>query len=790
MRVHELAKKLDVPSKDIIAILEKKGVQAKNHMATIPESMMADVEKEAAHHKPAASKKETAHHAESADHKETHHKKEAVHHPEAAHKEAASHKTEKHEKEKAAEKSAEKKESENKKEAPHAKKAKTVKKPDVPAEDAVLEPEAPPAELPDEDLESKFQVSLEKVGRRDVKKEKRLKAKPKEKNEAGARIDKISEREITPTTEIKVEGPVEFPHNPTVKEFSEAMNQEPNNVIGKLFSMGVIATINQSLDDDTVQILGHELGLQIKFKEEKPVLIEKEQIPIVEESVSLESRPPVVTFMGHVDHGKTSLLDKVRNSDVAKHESGGITQHIGASTVDTAKGKIVFLDTPGHEAFTEMRAMGANVTDIAVLVVAADDGIMPQTIEAINHAREAEVPIIVAINKVDKPEANVERVKIQLADHKLNPEDWGGDTICVPVSAITGQGIDQLLDMILLQAEILELKANPKGQTLGIIIESEINDRVGPMATAIIKNGTLKRGDAVISGYYFGKVKKMLDDKGKSIDAAGPSTPVKIIGLNGAPDSGTQLRVISTEKEARDMGNLEQEKKRLLNLERKDIVTLENIYSQIEEGKKKDLKVILKADVSGSVHAITSSLEKMKSDKINIKLIHRGTGSINDSDVTLADASGAIIIGFHVSIVPSANEIAKERKVQIKLYDIIYTALDDIRSAMLGMLDPEIKEENLGKAEVKQIFKISKVGLIAGCFVTEGKVMNSSFARVYREGQNIVKEARVTTLKHYKDEVKEAKAGNECGIRLEGFDTFKEGDLIEFFEKVKIKQTL
>jgi len=423
-------------------------------------------------------------------------------------------------------------------------------------------------------------------------------------------------------------------------------------------------------------------------------------------------------------------------------------------------------------------------------VIAADDGIMPQTEEAIDHAREAEVPIIVAINKIDKPDANPERVKRQLAEKGLTPEDWGGDIICVNVSALTGAGINDLLEMILLQAEILELKANAKGQTLGIIIESEINDKIGPMATVIIKNGTLRKGDLVICGPYYGKVKIMYDDKGKIIDQAGPSDPVKIIGLNGAPESGTQLRVVESERKARELSNAELERKRVKNLEKKDIVTLENIYSQIEEGKKKDLKIIVKADVSGSVHALCSSLEKIKSEKIKVKTIHKATGSINDSDVMLADASKAIIVGFHVSVLPSAAEMAKQKNVEIRVYDVIYTAIDEIKMAMEGLLEPEIHENDIGKAEVKQKFKVSKTGFVAGCVVIEGKVVSSAFARVIRSGNLISKENKIISLKHFKEDVKEVKAGNECGIRLEGFDDFREGDVLEIFEKVQKKLTL
>ncbi|MBN1522426.1 MAG: translation initiation factor IF-2 [Candidatus Aureabacteria bacterium] len=737
MRVHELAKELGKSSKELVDFLKKQGADVKSHMSLIPEEFLGIAEKNF------GVKKEK--------------------HPAGGTKEKVS-----------------KPSTRKKKKSPEKEKAKheIVQKL---AEEVPLSIE----ERIEEEYESLFEDSEERVIRKVPKKHKVQEKESKE---------PFFESKIEKEESVRIlSGPVEVTHNPSVKELAEALKIEPNELISKLFSMGVIATINQALDDDTVEILAHEVNTEILFREEsRTPLIDKTDLSLLVEEAEtfMEPRPPVVTFMGHVDHGKTSLLDRVRNSDVAKSESGGITQHIGASCVETPKGKIVFLDTPGHEAFTAMRAMGANVTDIVVLVVAADDGIMPQTEEALDHAREAEVPIIVAVNKVDKPDANPERVKRQLAERGLTPEEWGGDTICVNVSALTGEGIDALLDMILLQSEILELKANSKGQTLGIIIESEINDKIGPMATAIIKNGTLKKGDPVICGAFYGKVKKMFDDKGHVAESAGPSTPIKIIGLNGAPESGTQLRVVESEKLARDIGMKEVERRRLQNLEKKDIVTLENIYSQIEEGKKKDLKIIIKADVSGSVHALSSSLEKIKSDKINAKIIHRGTGSINDSDIMLADASKAIVVGFHVSIVPSAAEMAKQNEVEVRVYDVIYTVIEEIRKAMEGLLEPETREEFIGRAEVKQKFKVTKMGFVAGCLVVEGKATSTSFARVLRAGEVIAGECRIISLKHFKDDVKEVKAGNECGIRLDGFDDFKEGDVFEVFEKIQKRLTL
>ncbi|MCK5708785.1 MAG: translation initiation factor IF-2 [Candidatus Aureabacteria bacterium] len=743
MRIHELAKKFNVASKEILTFLKAEGADVKNHMSALTDDYIKKVESKFGKSKSAKTSNNT--------------------------KEKAKKTVKKTPAKKVTQKSL-------------RKLAETKEKPkeekpvigDVIKDDIPLSKEEEIAEVYTESLHEK-KKSHSKLSKDDKK----------------HKEDIVIEKEEV-KKDLKIEGKVLIEHKPTVKEFAEAIGMSTNDLISKLFSMGAMATINQSLDDDTIEIIAHEINVEIEFKEDELAVVEKSDLSILEDepNIVLEPRSPVVTFMGHVDHGKTSLLDKVRKTDVASGESGGITQHIGASTVDTEKGRIVFLDTPGHEAFTAMRSMGANVTDIVVLVVAADDGLMPQTIEAIDHSRDAEVPIIVAINKMDKADADSEKVKRQLAERNLTPEEWGGDIICVNVSALTGDGIDNLLDMILLQAEILELKASAKGMTLGIILESEVNERIGVIATAVIKNGTLKRGDPIICGAYYGKVKRMLDDKGKVLDSAGPSTPVKIMGLNGAPESGTQLRVVEAEKKARDLSAIEMLKKRHQNLEKKDIVTLENIYSQIEEGKKKDFKIILKADVSGSVHALASSLEKIKSDKINIKIIHKTTGSINDSDIMLADASKAIILGFHVSVVPSAVDMAKARQVEYKIYEVIYTALDEVRKAMEGMLEPEIQERTIGKADVKQKFKVSKLGFIAGCVVMEGKALATSYARLFRDGEVVESEKKITSLKHFAEDVKEVKAGSECGVRLEDYDDYREGDVLEFFEKVSVKQTL
>ena len=493
--------------------------------------------------------------------------------------------------------------------------------------------------------------------------------------------------------------------------------------------------------------------------------------------------------MGHVDHGKTSLLDIIRKTKVADKEAGGITQHIGAYEVMLPKGSVTFLDTPGHAAFTAMRARGANATDIVVLVVAADDGIMPQTIEAIDHARAAGVTIVVAINKIDKQNINLDKVKKQLADHNLNPEEWGGKTITVGVSAKTGQGIDDLLEMLLLEAELLELKANPDKPAIGIVIEAELSKGKGPIATVLVSNGTLRIGDIVMAGLNYGRIKAMLDDKGRRVTEAGPAKPVEILGLSGVPQAGEKFYVIADEKKARDIvttRQMESERKKLAGKTSK--VTLEELYNKIKVGEVKELKIVIKADVQGSLEAIKDSLEKLSTEEVKLSVIHGQVGDINESDIMLASASNAIIIGFHVNAATEAKALAKQEEVEIRIYSIIYEVVNELQAAMEGMLEPVIEEVFLGRAEVRQVFNVSKIGVVAGCFISKGRIPRDAVCKLIRE-KEIVYKGKMSSLKHFKDDLKEAKEGFECGISL-GFKDIQKGDLIEAIEIKKVARRL
>lgn len=570
----------------------------------------------------------------------------------------------------------------------------------------------------------------------------------------------------------------------TVKELSEKLGKQASDIIKKLIMMGVMATINHELDFGTAEKIAEQYGILVEKLEEKSLeetLID--DTPDKEEDLKL--RPPVVTIMGHVDHGKTSLLDVIRKTHVTQTEAGGITQHIGAYTVTINGNKITFLDTPGHEAFTSMRARGAQATDIAVLVVAADDGVMPQTIEAINHAKAAKVPIIVAINKIDRPTANPDKVKQELTEYGLVAEDWGGDTICVPVSAKTKEGIDTLLEMILLVAEVAELKANANRPAKGIVIESKLDKSRGPVATVLIKNGTLNVGDPIVAGFTYGKVRAMFDDKGKSVKSAGPSIPVEVLGFNEVPDAGDIMHVIKDEKGARQISEnrIAQDRNKMLNDGHK--VSLENLFSQIEEGAVKDLNIIIKADVQGSVEALKQSLERLSRENVKVNVIHGGVGAITETDVTFASVSNAIIIGFNVRPDTKTRLLAEKENIDIKTYRIIYEAIDDIEAAMKGMLEPEYKEEIRARAEVRATFKVSSIGTIAGCYVTEGKLSRTNDIRVIRNGI-VIYEGKLASLKRFKDDVKEVASGYECGLNIEKFNDIKEGDIIESYEMVEV----
>lgn len=580
-------------------------------------------------------------------------------------------------------------------------------------------------------------------------------------------------------SQVTVEGPM------TVGEFAKLLHREASEIIKKLLFLGVMATINQEIDTDAMELIASEYGVELVVKEP----VDEEAIDMLVEADNPEdlvARPPVVTIMGHVDHGKTTLLDAIRKSRVVATEAGGITQHIGAYQVEVGGRKITFLDTPGHEAFTTMRARGAQVTDITILVVAADDGVMPQTVEAINHAKAANVPIIVAVNKIDKPEANPDRVKQELTQYGLVAEEWGGDTVFVNISALKKEGLDQLLEMVLLVADLQDLKANPKARPRGTVIEAKLDRGRGPVATVLVQNGTLRVGDIVVAGTTYGRVRAMTNDLGKRIKEAGPSTPVEIQGLGEVPSAGDLFVVYDDERAARQLVQKRTNREKAEQMQTTARVTLDDLYRQIQEGNVKELNVIVKADVQGSVEAIVGSIEKIDVAGVRVKVIHRGVGAITESDVALANASNAIIIGFQVRPDTNAARAAEEHKVDIRLYRVIYDVTSELESAMKGLLEPEFKEVVLGHAEVRQVFHISKVGTVAGCYVTDGKLTRDAECRLVRNGV-VVYEGKLDSLKRFKDDVREVASGFECGLTLERFNDIKVGDVVEAFKMEAVK---
>ncbi len=578
---------------------------------------------------------------------------------------------------------------------------------------------------------------------------------------------------------------MEIPESLTVKELAEKIGKSGAEIVKCLMKRGIMAAINQTVDFDTAVSVGEEYNVIFELEKEKDIFEEAFKQEEEDESL-LEARPPVVVVMGHVDHGKTSLLDAIRHSHVTSREAGGITQHIGAYTVQINGSPITFLDTPGHEAFTAMRMRGAQITDIAVLVVAADDGVMPQTVEAINHAKAAGVEVIVAINKMDKPSANPDRVKQELVEYGLVAEDWGGETICVPVSAATKDGIDTLLEMIILTAEMKELKANPNKPARGAIIEAQLDKGRGPVATVLVQEGTLNIGDPIVAGSSFGRIRAMMDDKGRRVKKAGPSKPVEILGLSEVPAAGESFYVAANEKQARQLAEsvVAQSRKDMLK-DTPQKVSLDDLFSQIQSGNVKELNIVVKADVQGSVEAVKQSLEKLSNEEVRIRIIHGGVGAITESDVMLATASNAIIIGFNVRPEPSAKAFADEEKVDVRLYRVIYNAIEDITAAMKGMLDPVYEEKVIGHAEVRQLFKASGVGTIAGSYVLDGKFTRNSQVRILRDNI-VVYEGELESLKRFKDDVKEVNTGYECGLVFKKFNDLKEGDIIEAFIMVEV----
>ncbi len=703
IRVYELAKKLGLSSKELVAILKDLDIQnIKNHMSSVDDEtaeMVTDL----------LTKKD----------------------------------------EKKAQEPEGKKEAAEKK-AKEAKEAKDVK-------EAKVAKEAKEAKI----TKGKRAVKTDK--RPDKK---RGREKPEEKQEK--------------SQAIVLETPI------IVKELADKLNVAPGELITKLMALGVLANINQEVAPDAIKIVAEELGYSVELKVIEKDEIEKEIMPIEEDPRNLKPRSPVVTVLGHVDHGKTSLLDAIRETNVTSQEAGGITQHIGAYQAVINNQKIVFLDTPGHEAFTSMRARGAQVTDVAILVVAADDGVMPQTVEALNHVRAAGVPIIVAVNKIDKPNANPDRVKQQLTEYGLVPEEWGGETIFVPVSALKGEGLDTLLEMILLLAEMAELKANPATTARGIVIEAKLDKGRGPVATILIQNGSLKVGDAVVCGSIYGKVRAMISDTGQKVKKAGPSTPVEVLGFSDVPDAGDLFQVVKDDKMARQIGEKRSTRRREQELQKTRKVSLDDLYKQIQEGQIKDLNIIIKGDVQGSVEALKDSLLNVSNEEVRLQVIHTGVGAINESDIMLAAASEAIIIGFNVRPEPNARKMAEQENVEVKLYRVIYEIIEDIKAAMTGMLDPKFEEVVLGRAEIRQTFKVSRLGNIAGCYVIDGKITRDSGIRVIRNGI-VIHEGRIDSLKRFKDDVKEVVDGYECGIMLERFNDIKEGDILEAFVMQEVK---
>lgn len=696
-RVYELAKELNISSKDLLSKLSDLDIKVKNHMSTL-EDEEVELIKDLLAEKP----------------KEEKQKDQKIHEQEAQDKEE-----------------------------------KEIE------EDSFYE---------DREEKRAYKKSFKKGGKKNKKFQKKF----------------VSE-ESAKEDEIKI---ITIPEFLTVKELAEKMKVNPTEIIKKLIAQGIMVTVNQQIDFETASKIAEEYGFLVDKEEVKDELEAIfEDTPDREED--LKPRPPIVTVMGHVDHGKTSLLDAIRKTNVTMKEMGGITQHIGASVVEINDKKVVFLDTPGHEAFTAMRARGASVTDIVVLVVAADDGVMPQTIEAINHVKAANVPLIVAINKIDLPTANPDRVKTEFSELGLVPEEWGGNTICVPVSAKKNIGIDDLLEMILLVAEMEDLKANPNKPARGTVIEAKLEKGKGPVATVIVQNGTLQVGDAVIAGTTYGKVRAMFDDKGRKIKKAGPSMPVEILGFSEVPEAGDKFVVVENEKKARELAEKRREVQRELELKKKQKVSLEDLFRQIQEGTVKELNVIIKADVQGSVEALRKSLEELSNEEVRIRVIHGAVGAITETDVMLASASNAIIIGFNVRPETNAKALAEKEKVEIKLYRIIYDAIEDVKAAMKGMLEPKYKEVELGRAEVRAVFKIPGVGNVAGCYVLNGKITRNADVRIVRDGI-VIYEGKIASLKRFKDDVREVQQGFECGIGIEKFNDIKEGDIIEAYTMEEI----
>jgi translation initiation factor IF-2 len=751
-RVYEYAKKYNISSKDVITKLKEMNVEVSNHMATIEEAEIAKLD--AIYKKES---KETQKQAKPGEQRQNGNQKHAS--------------------------QPQKPQIQPKASAKAYEDDDDVKVAAVPAKVKVAPPKVKEGKKHDQDFQSKENKAFNKG-----KANNRPGQQNRNRNNNKKPHAQVQQQQQQPQKKKERELPskITFSESLTVAELGKKLHREPSEIIKKLFLLGVMATINQDLDKDAIELIAGEYGVAV----EEEIKIDATDLEVYfteDTSEELVERPSVVTIMGHVDHGKTTLLDSIRNTKVTEGEAGGITQHIGAYQVVENGKKITFLDTPGHAAFTTMRARGAKITDITILVVAADDGVMPQTIEAINHAKAAEVPIIVAVNKMDKEAANADRVMQELTEHGLVAEAWGGDTIFVPLSAKTGEGIDNLLEMILLVGEVEEWKANPKRNAMGTVIEARLDKGRGPVATLLIQNGTLRIGDPIVVGHTHGRVRAMVNDLGRRVKEAGPSTPVEITGLNDVPQAGDRFVVFDDEKTARQVGEARAQQALVAHRGGQSRVSLETLFEQMKQGEMKDLNVIIKADVQGSAEAVAASLQKIEVEGVNIKIIHSAAGAINESDITLAAASNAIVIGFNVRPDANAKRAAEAEKVDVRLHRIIYKVIEEIEAAMKGMLDPEFEEKIIGQAEVRQTFKVSKVGTIAGSYVIDGKITRDSGVRVIRDGV-VIYEGEIDALKRYKDDAKEVAQGYECGITIKNFNDVKEGDIVEAYVMEEIER--
>lgn len=751
-RIYELAKELKMPSKSLVKVAKDQGMDIKSHMSSVTPDQAQKLRQvvKGNNQKGANQPKQQAKHHEKNSQAKAGHKGNQQSTNQANHNKKNEHHDQKHH------------------DKNHSSKQTNQNN-----------------NRHQNDNNGRFGGSLNESGRKGKRFNKKNKKRNKKHNNNG-RLREVKHQQPTQRKDKPLPDVLEYTEGMNAQDLGKILHRSPAEIIKKLFMLGVMINQNQSLDKDTIELLATDYGIEAKEKVEEDIsdidkMFEEEQ----NNTDHLVSRPPVVTVMGHVDHGKTTLLDKLRHSHVTEHEAGGITQEIGAYQVHYKDNLITFLDTPGHAAFTEMRARGANITDITVLVVAADDGVMPQTVEAIHHAQAAKTPIIVAVNKIDKPGANPERVIEELAKYNLIPEDWGGDTIFVNISAKFGKNIDELLDMIQLQAEMMELKANPDQNAAGSVVEARLDQGKGSVATVLVQQGTLHVGDPIVVGNTYGRVRTMTNENGRRIKEATPSTPVEITGLNSVPEAGDRFIVFDDEKTARAAGEKRAEQAQEEERKRTSHVTLDNLFDTMKKGQMKTLPLIIKADVQGSVEALSQSLQKIKVDGVRVDIIHQAVGAINESDVTLAEASNAVIIGFNVRPTSLAKSLADSNKIDIRLHQVIYNAIEEVEDAMKGMLEPVYKEETIGQVEIRQIYKASKVGTIAGGMVTSGKITRDSKVRLVRDGI-VVYSGELGSLKRFKDDVKEVKAGFECGLTIQNYNDIKENDVIEAYQMKEV----